>query len=374
MILGGAQENTMLSILGQRKREGYEVILITGPTNGPEGSIVPLLEAEGVKIIELKELQREVSPFNDFKAYRRLRKIFQAMRPDVVHTHSSKAGVVGRLAARKERVPKIIHTIHGLPFHPYQSNVKNFIYILAERLAAQCCHKIVSVADAMTDQALAAGIGQEHQYITVYSGMETEEFLKRDWDVKLLREKWNIPEGAFVIGKVARLFEFKGHEYLFEAFGQLIKDHENAHLFLIGDGIWRQKFEDYLVSKGLREKVTFAGLVSREKIPEVIALTDMIVHCSLREGLARVLPQALLSGKPVVSFDVDGAREVVINNKTGHLIPPKDISSLVCSIEDIIINYDKAKGMAESGTQLCKGLFDWKNMSEQLCAIYENRL
>lgn len=295
-------------------------------------------------------------------------------QPDVVHTHSSKAGVLGRIAAWREKVPFVVHTIHGLPFHPFQTAFKNFIYIAAEKFAAKRCHKIVSVADAMTEQALAAGVGKAEQYRTIYSGMEVEPFIKQNFDRLTVRREFGFKENDFVIGKVARLFELKGHEYLFEAFAELCNNYDNLKLFLIGDGILREKFERIAEQNGFAEKVVFAGLVAREKIPEVIAASDMIVHCSLREGLARVLPQALLSEKPLVCFDVDGAREVVINDKTGYLIPPRDTAALATAVKDIIENQEKALGFAAAGKMLCRERFDWKVMAGKLFKLYEEGL
>lgn len=371
MILGGAQENTMLSVLGQMELSGYEVALLTGPTTGPEGNIVPLLQEKGATIIEEPTLVRSVDPVTDLLAYKALRKHIRNFKPDVVHTHSSKAGVVGRAAAWKEKVPFVTHTIHGLPFHAYQSELKNKIYISAEKYAAKKCHKIISVADAMTEQALAAGVGCEEQYQTVYSGMEIEPFLKSDKKRNAARKKYGFSDDDFVIGKVARLFELKGHEYLFTAFEQLAAKYPNLKLFLIGNGIWREKFENILQEKGLLDRVVFAGLVERERIPEVISATDMVAHCSLREGLARVLPQALLCAKPVASFDVDGAKEVIIPEKTGYLIKPQDVEGLVAAISDVISSPEKSRKMASNGRDLCREKFDWKIMVKALAEIYE---
>ncbi|MHC4874670.1 MAG: glycosyltransferase, partial [Planctomycetota bacterium] len=214
MILGGAQENTMLSIFGQMENHNCEVALLTGPTTGPEGTIVPLLEKKGVPVFVEPSIIRSINPTAELKALRALRKKIKEWKPDVVHTHSSKAGVLGRIAAWQEKVPFIVHTIHGLPFHPYQTALKNFIYITAEKYAAKRCHKIVSVADAMTSQALAAGVGRKEQYLTIYSGMEVDPLLKQDFDRQEIRKEFGFSENDFVIGKVARLFELKGHEYL----------------------------------------------------------------------------------------------------------------------------------------------------------------
>ncbi|MHC4885932.1 MAG: glycosyltransferase family 4 protein [Planctomycetota bacterium] len=371
MILGGAQENTLLSVLGQQKRSDYEVTLLTGPTTGPEGCILPELTAAGGAVLEEPSLIRALNPLADLKAYCALRNHIRRLRPEVVHTHSSKAGILGRLAAWHEGVPFVVHTIHGLPFHPYQSRWAHWLYIALEKFAAHHCHKIVGVADAMRDTALAKGIGTTNQYQTVYSGMRTKKFLRRDWDVEALRARWGLRPDDFVIGKVARLFELKGHEYLVEAFGKLAGKHPTAKLFLVGDGIYQDRFRQLAQAEGLEDRIVFAGLVEREEIHEAMAVMDLVVHCSLREGLARVLPQAFLSGKPVISFDVDGAREVVKPGETGWLLPPKDVQGLIHAITEAITHPDQARRYAEAGCALCRHRFDHHTMVEQLCTLYD---
>jgi glycosyltransferase involved in cell wall biosynthesis len=215
MIIGGAQENTLFSIYGLMDA-GHQVELVTGPSPGPEGE---LLKNSGknvdLKVVECPDLVRNISPLQDWKAYRFLLNYFRSNKFDVVHTHSSKAGIIGRLAAHAAGVPLVVHTVHGLAFHRFEKPWKNWIYILLEKIAAAKCHKIYAVAQAMIDQCLAAGIGKKEQYQVVYSGMELEPFLTSEKDEDL-RKELNIPESAKVLGTVARLFPLKGYEELFK--------------------------------------------------------------------------------------------------------------------------------------------------------------
>ncbi|HAC08350.1 MAG TPA: glycosyltransferase family 1 protein, partial [Phycisphaerales bacterium] len=177
LILGGSQENTVLSCAGQAD-DGHEVLLVFGPIEGPEGTMLPAVEAHGgITPVETPDLVREIAPRRDWRCLGNLRRLIREHQPDVVHTHSSKAGILGREAAWRESVPAGVHTIHGLPFHPYLAKSKNAVYIAAERWSARRCHAIVTVADAMRDQALAAGIGRRTQYRTVRSGMLVEPYL-----------------------------------------------------------------------------------------------------------------------------------------------------------------------------------------------------
>ncbi|MCX7934474.1 MAG: glycosyltransferase, partial [Planctomycetota bacterium] len=279
LILGGAQENTVLSCIGQQAR-GHRVRLLVGPTAGPEGSLVAEARASGVELLEIPFLLRQISPWHDLRAFLALRQEIRRYQPDVVHTHSSKAGVLGRWAAWQENrcrgaqpaAPRadqgknaapifIIHTIHGLPFHPYQSALANFFYRAAEKWAAQRCHCLVSVANAMTAQAVAAGVAPQEKFATVYSGMRIEPFLRADYDVVALRQRWGLSPSDIVIGKVARLFELKGHEFLLPAFAALAASQPRLRLLLVGDGLWRNRLENLAQNLGIRERVVFAGLV-----------------------------------------------------------------------------------------------------------------
>ena len=177
LIIGGAQENTLLTVEGLHHHYHDEVTLITGPAEGPEGDLFDRTAQLGLNVEVIPELVRPIRPITDLRAYVRLRAAFRRLKPEVVHTHSSKAGILGRAAAWHERVPAVVHTIHGMPFGEFETPLKNRLYIALERWAARRCHAIVSVCDAMTEQALAAGVGRPEQFLTVYSGMNADAFL-----------------------------------------------------------------------------------------------------------------------------------------------------------------------------------------------------
>src|SRR5437868_5991451 len=177
LIVGGAQENTLLSCEGQHDL-GHDVTLITGPALGPEGSLMERAHSHGYKVEVIEEMRRAILPLKDWRTYKRLVRRFGEIKPDVVHTHSSKAGIIGRWAAHRAGVPAVIHTIHGLAFTASTSKLVNGTYKWLERRAAPISTRIVCVADAMREQSLAARIGSPAQYVTVYSGMETAPFLR----------------------------------------------------------------------------------------------------------------------------------------------------------------------------------------------------
>ena len=374
MILGGAQENTLLTCRGLHEHPDYEVHLITGPAIGPEGELLSEAERLGIPVSIVPQMRREIHPWRDLASARALKRILRDLKPDIVHSHSTKAGIVGRYAAHAVRVPIVVHGIHGLAFHPYERWWRNKLYIAAERMAARWTDQFVCVADAMTEQALAAGIGRREQFVTIYSGMETEAFLDSGSQRAATRKELGIGPDEFVVGKVARLFELKGYEYVIEAAVRVLAAHPRVRFLFVGDGILRERLEAQAEQLGIRDRIVFVGLVPSREVPRYVAAMDVLVHASLREGLARVLPQALLAGKPVVSFRVDGAPEVVIPGETGYLVEPKSVDGLVSSIVDVIEHPDQAAEMAAHGRELCRERFAWRTMVTQLDVLYRKLL
>lgn len=373
LILGGAQENTLLTVDGLHHRFGDDVTLITGPAEGPEGDLFEKARRRGLKVELMPELVRAIRPAVDLRAYRALRRSIRRLRPEVVHTHSSKAGILGRAAAWAERVPAVVHTIHGLPFGPSESPAKNRIYIALERWAARRSHAIVGVCDAMAEQALAEGVGRPEQYSTVYSGMDVDAFLNPPRPRDEVRRELGLADNEVAFGTVARLFERKGHDDILAAAPGVLRSDPRVRFVFIGDGIWRDRLSAEAERLGVRHAVHFTGLVSPDRIPELLGALDAVVHPSLREGLARVLPQALLVGRPVISYDVDGAREVVLP-ETGILLPPRSIESLGAAILRLAADPGLRESMGREGRARFAHRFRHETMTEQLRSLYERIL
>lgn len=366
LILGGAQENTILTCEGLLAR-GHEVALITGPPLGPEGQLLARARDGGYEVIVIKAMRREVHPWRDRMSLVALRRELRRLRPDVVHTHSSKAGILGRKAAAQVGGMKIVHTVHGLAYHPHQPWWRNRLYVALERRAARRSDAIVSVADAMTRQALAAGVGTAEQYTTIYSGVEVETFLDRPAGADAFRASLDLPPGAVLVTQVSRLAELKGHDTILDAAGQITDG--NVHFCFVGDGPWGDRVRAEVRRRGLQPHVHLTSLLPPERIPDVMHATDIVVHCSLREGLARALPQAMLAGRPVISFDVDGAREVV-DDETGVLLGPGDTAGLVTAIETLAASPPLRAKLGAAGRRRCREMFDHNRMVERIEDLY----
>ncbi len=319
------------------------------------------------------ELIRAVNPATDARAYRLLSHAIRRLKPDVVHTHSSKAGIVGRAAAWRERVPAIVHTIHGLPFGPSEKPWKNRVYTVAERWAARRCHAIVSVCDAMTEQALAARVGRPDQYLTVFSGMDVDSFLHPARPRAQVRRELGLAEDDVAFATVARLFERKGHDDILSAAPLALSADPRVRFVFIGDGLLRDHLRAEADRLGVGHAVHFTGLVPPERIPELLNAVDAVIHPSLREGLARVLPQALIVGRPVISYDVDGAKEVVLP-ETGILLRPQDIAGLTAAVIRLAADPTLRRSMGEQGRARFANQFRHETMTDRLVSKLYTRL
>lgn len=367
LIVGGAQENTLATVRGLRARPGVAVELISGPTTGPEGSLEAQARAVPNLLTIIPELVRPLHPWLDPLAYRSLARHFQRRRPEIVHTHSGKAGFLGRLAARRAGVPVIVHTIHGPSFGPWQGPLANAVFRAAEKMAGRATTHFVSVAQAMTDQYLAAGIGRPELYTRIFSGFDLAPFLAANND-PALRQRLGIAPDDLVIGMIARLFALKGHDDLLAAAPAILKECPRAKFLLVGDGAWRERLTDRAKQLGLADRVVFTGLVAPEEIPALVGIMDILVHLSRREGLPRALPQALAAGKPVVAYDCDGAREVCIPEQTGLLLPPG--APVAEAVVALARNPARRRRLGENGRQLVAQHFGVEPMVAQIHALY----
>ncbi|MCJ7544268.1 MAG: glycosyltransferase family 4 protein [Phycisphaerae bacterium] len=370
LILGGAQENTILTCEGLRAR-GHEVTLITGPALVPEVELMTRALRGGYEVVVLEALRREICLWRDWQSLRQLRRHLRRLRPDVMHSHSSKAGILASRAAADVGGIKIVHTIHGLPFHPHQCPLVHRLFIALERRAAARSDALVSVADAMTAQALAAGVGRAEQYTTLYLGMEVAPYLHRPGEAEAFRAAIGLGKQDVLVTQVSRLAELKGHEYILAAAWQIADP--RVHFCFVGDGHLRRRIEAQIRRQHLEARVHLTGLLGPDRIPAVMHASDIVVHCSLHEGLARALPQAMLAGKPAVSFDVDGAREVV-TAETGILLPPKDAAGLKQAIETLAGDAELRARLGENGRRLCRERFDHHRMVEQIERLYRRLL
>ncbi|XHC25725.1 MAG: glycosyltransferase family 4 protein [Phycisphaerales bacterium] len=381
LILGGSQENVVLSCEGQTER-GHEVHLAYGPIYGPEGSMLDRVtawrssEGQAIETHEVPDMVRELSPIRDRRCLKQLTALIREFEPDIVHTHSSKAGILGRMAAWKAggRDGKlgVVHTIHGPPFHRYEKTWRNVLYVASERIAAKRCHAIISVCDAMTQQFRAAGIGRPEQYTTVRSGIETGPYLApiSDEERATQHEALGLSPDDFVVGTVSRISDLKGHADLVQALTPLMREHPQIKLLWVGDGWLRDSLEASLNDLGLRDRVVITGMVAPEDVPGLMKLMDVLAHPSYREGLPRAVVQGMLSGLAVIATDVDGTPEVCIDGETGLSYSPGDTGALRKHLRRLVHDESLRRGLGDRARSHCADAYSAQRMVDETEKVY----
>ena len=370
LILGGSQEHVLLTCEGLCKA-GHEVCLVYGPIYGPEGSLFDQAVSKGYSLFEIKELVRPLNLYKDWVAYKKIRKLIRKWNPDVVHTNSSKAGILGRVAAAHEKVRCVVHTVHGLPFHSYQCAVFNTMYVFAEKFAAKKSNKIFVVADALREEMTNKKIGMLEQYSTIRSGLKIQSFINANKNRKSIRQGFGFTEDDFVVGTISRISSLKGHHDLLNAMPAIIKKCPRVKLLWVGDGWLRDKVFRKACKMGLEKNIYFTGLVPPSSIPKMLSVMDLLVHPSWREGLPRAVVQAMIARVPVVASDANGTKEVVINNKTGWLIDIGDHVGLSKSVIDCMFNHTKRDNLINNAFDLTINNFSSEKMVEETLLAYK---
>lgn len=369
LVVGGAQENTIASVFGLREKPGLELHLVSGPQTGPEGSLKSRFDSCPQLLTIIPELIRPVHPWKDLIALRKLTNFFRLQKPQLVHTHSGKAGILGRLAAARSQVPLIVHHIHGPSFGPFQDNLSNWLFRAAERHAARVTTHFICSAQAMARRYLEAGIGKPEDYTRILSGFDLQPYTKPGAAAEL-RARLGIPETAFVIGKLARLSPLKGHDDLIVAFERLLPRCPRAHLLLIGEGVLRPRLEGQLRALGLSHKASFTGLLPPDQVPQYLQAMDCLAHLSYREALSRALPQALAAGKPVVAYDFDGADEICLEGQTGFLVRTGDVAMVVERFQQLSSNENLRRQLGEAGRAFVFKHFSVEQLVEAQYELY----
>jgi glycosyltransferase involved in cell wall biosynthesis len=369
LIVGGAQENTVASVLGLHRRPPLHVELLSGPPEGPEGSLVRAFTGPEPALTILPALTRPLHPWKDVQAWRHLTRIFRERRPTIVHTHSGKAGFLGRLAAARAGVPVILHTIHGPSFGPFQGPLANQLFLRAEQYAGRVTSHFVSVAEAMTRQYLEAGIGRPEQFTRIVSGFDLAPYLAADND-PARRTRLGLAPADLVIGVIARLFKLKGHDDLLDIAPALIHHCPNLKFLLVGGGPWRGRLEARVRSMGISDRFVFTGLVDPAEVPGLLGIMDIVAHLSRREGLPRAVSQALAAARPVVAYDCDGAREVCLEGETGFLVQPGDLPALTTRLLQLANDPALRERLGSRGRQLVREEFGLERMIDQLYHLY----
>lgn len=371
LILGGAQETV---ILGAERLGGeggpFPTVLLAGAETGAEGSLWEDAVLRGVRSEIVPNLVRAVDPVRDLASLRWLIRRFRAAEGpcfDLVHTHSSKAGILGREAARRAGVPRIVHTVHGWSFHERQPVWVRAAYIRLERRAAAYTDRIVCVAQRDVEKGLSAGIGRESQYRVIRSGIESSRYLPDRSRRAEVRAELGIPADAVVVGAVTRLSAQKAPRDLADLLVGTTQVREGVVGLVVGDGPERAAFEDRLARAPAGHRVLCTGL--RHDADRYFSAFDVFVLPSLWEGLPRTLPQAMTAGLPIVCSSVDGNAEAVREGVEGFLVAPGDVAGGIAAILRLVDDPELRRRMGEAG-RFRAAEFDVERMSAQLGELY----
>lgn len=368
---GGSADNTLLSCMGQRKR-GHEVTLLTGPGTDPDSPLTPQARKEGVDLIYEPSLVRSIRPFKDVCALWACLRIIRSGNFDMIHTHTSKAGILGRAAARLAGARPVVHTPHGHVFYGYFGNMKTKLFIWAERRMARWTDAIVTLTDREAEEHLAAGVGRPGQFETVFSGIRMDDPApRRPEEVEGRRDRLGLPPGCDIVVSAGRLEPIKGHGTLIDAFPQVLSRCPDTHLVLAGEGELRAAYEKRAGELKIREKVHFLGW--REDVNEILRESALFVMPSINEGMGRAIVEAMAAGLAVVGTRVGGIPLVVEEGVSGLLVPPEDAGALAAAIVRLLSDPAERRAMGEAGKQRAQAFSD-EAMTGRLDALYRRLL
>jgi glycosyltransferase involved in cell wall biosynthesis len=373
--VGGAQDNTLLTVKGHSRRR-YEVHLATGQdytdwvTRGQDYAD---------KFFLIPDLQRSVQPQADKRALDQITALLREQQYHIVHTHSAKAGTIGRIAARRAGVPLTIHTFHSFgwqvartahtrPWQLYTSSLKKWFYILIERYAASLSDALITVSELNKEEAININLASPKKFTTIYSGIDLDRFQVNVERAEKLLSLGLSPDRP-VIGSIGRLSIQKAPLDFVAAAKMVLQQKPNLQFIMIGDG---PLATEVCQAIGDEQRIKVFGY--RDDIPEILSILDMFVLSSLWEGLGRALTEAMIMGVPVTATAVDGVPELVTHRQTGLLSPPGEPARLAENIAWLLDHPEEAQKMRQRARSRVVPAFSAERMVERIEALYERLL
>ncbi|MBN2406063.1 MAG: glycosyltransferase family 4 protein [Elusimicrobia bacterium] len=343
--------------------DSARTVLLYGKTNDPDGKIMEFIETVKMNIKQIPELVRDLNLVSDTIAFIKIYLFIRKNRFDIVHTHSSKAGILGRWAAFFAGVKVIIHTPHGHVFSGYFGKLKSSFFVFIERMTALITDRIITLTEKGIDDHVMYGIGPRKKFVAIHSGVNTDELTDDKVSGKaglLLRKELGLIPGKIVVGTVSRLDPVKGNIYFVRAIKELMnmapEIYETALFILVGDGEQRELLESMVKEYGISDKVIFTGM--RNDVSLIIPLFDIFVLASLMEGMGKVFIKAMVNAKPVIGTAVGGVPEIIEDGVSGILVPPKDPVALAGACARLISDEKLRKSMGAAGKKHVNELVD----------------
>jgi glycosyltransferase involved in cell wall biosynthesis len=377
--MGGSAQNTLLTAL-HHDSQHYNVYLIKGSTlesamTKAETKLVEdqleTAKKQGIEILDVPSLVRRISPINDLRALVALFRLMCKLEPHIVHTHTSKAGILGRLAAWLARVPTIIHTPHGHVFYGHFGRSLSRIFLQMEKLLGRITHHHIALTPEEGKDYLNLGVAKPKNISVIHSGVDLNCFKPSATKSNPKRNKLGIPPDSLVVGYVGWLIPIKGVTYLVDAMAEVLQRHPNSLLVLVGKGDEKGeeeiKLKEQVEDLELADNVRFLGW--RPDVDEIMGCFDIFVLPSLNEGMGRVLVEAMSAGLPIVASRVGGIPDLVKHEKNGLLVPLADAGALERAISDLLSDKAKRKRMGETGKRICSP-YSIEAMVEKIDDLY----
>jgi glycosyltransferase involved in cell wall biosynthesis len=381
--MGGSAQNTLLTAFNHDPQR-YSVCLIKGSTHESamteeETQLVnnqlAAAEKQGIKVVDLPYLVRRISPFNDIKSFVSIFRILRKSKPDIVHTHTSKAGILGRLAAWMARVPIIIHTPHGHVFYGHFGKSLSRIFLQMEKLLGRITHHHIALTQEECNDYLTLGVSRPNNTSVIHSGVDVDRFIEGAKQRTKKRKELGVPADSLVIGHVGWLIPIKGVTHLVNAMAKIAEQFPKSLLVLVGKGDNKGheeiKLKEQVERAGLADKVRFLGW--RSDVDEIMGCFDIFVLPSLNEGMGRVLVEAMAAGLPIVASCVGGIPDLVKDGQNGTLVPPEDAIALGNSIAALLEDKKKRKRMGQAGKKMCRQ-YSTEAMVTQIDNLYRELL
>lgn len=364
--LGGAQTQ-LLSIISSLDKQTYNVFLFTAQ----DGLLIN--EASAIERLVLKKsrfLERKINPFKDILALIEIYRFIKKNKIQIVHTHSSKAGILGRIAAKLSKVKIIIHTVHGWSFHNYQQKIAYYLYLFLERICARISSKIIVVSQWDKEKGLKNLIGRPEQYVLIRYGINSQEFCNQEKRNEISKSL-GLSGTDFIVGTVACFKPQKSPLDFIKLAARVKRDFPDIKFVMVGDGALRKQICAEIKKLNLNGEVILAGW--RKDVSLILSCMDIFVLTSLWEGLPIAVLEAMAAGVPIIATDTGGIREVIKNNKTGYLVQANDLGVMQNRVEELFKNKQKRTEFAGFSKQLISSTQDFSlnRMISNTQAVYQ---
>jgi len=371
---GGSAQNTLLTCLGLTER--YELVLVHGlsaesrMTDWEKQTVqrgIENAQERGIRVVPIPSLVRRIDPLQDLQAFFSLWRLMIREKPLIVHTHTSKPGILGRWAARMAGVPIIVHTPHGHVFYGHFGPLASRFFLVIERLTAAITDRMVALTEGERKDYIAFSVCDPDRVVTIHSGVEIERYMAAEVNAEHKKKSLGLNTKGLVVGTVGWLLPIKGPLYLLKAMERVWQSHPQIELVFVGKGQLEDKLRTEAFRMGVSEKVAFLGW--RNDIPEIMQVLDIFVLPSLNEGMGRVLVEAMAAGRPIVASKVGGIPDLIEHGQNGLLVQPGDVRGLAMAIERLLANREMMVDMGKTGRTRARR-YSVEKMVEKTDALY----